>query len=137
MDDYQKLFGRRVRELRKEMKFSQERLAGIAGLDRSYYGGIERGTRNPSLRNICEIAKALGVAPADLFPRKPVRLSRDDGDTSEAGPKEKDLLWGYGDGVCVGAVSWIDEHLLTPLHERSVRGGRSSRSSRRTRPRPA
>jgi transcriptional regulator with XRE-family HTH domain len=126
MDDYQKAFGLRVRALRKEMRFSQERLASIAGLDRSYLGGIERGRRNPSLKNICEIAKALGVPPADLFPSKPVRLPRDGGDKRDAGPKEIDLLFGYGDGVCVPAISWIDENILTPLYERSVRGRRSS-----------
>jgi len=126
MDDYQKAFGLRVRALRKEMRFSQERLASIAGLDRSYLGGIERGRRNPSLKNICEIAKALGVPPADLFPSKPFRLSRDGGDKRNAGRKEIDLLFGYGDGVCVPAIAWIDEHVLTPLFERSVRGRRSS-----------
>lgn len=136
MDDYQKLFGRRVRELREQMKFSQERLASIAGLDRSYYGGIERGSRNPSLKNICQIAKALGVPPADLFPRKPVRLPGERAERTDSGPQEKDLLWGYGDAVCVPAVSWIDKNILTPLHERSVRGRRSSGSSRRKRPRP-
>lgn len=126
MDDYQKAFGLRVRELRKEMKFSQERLAGIAGLDRSYLGGIERGRRNPSLKNIYEIARALCVHPAELFPKKPVRRPRDRADGADAGPTENDLLFGYGDGVCVPAISWIDEHILTPLYERSVRGRRSS-----------
>lgn len=126
MDDYQKVFGLRVRELRKEMKFSQERLASIAGLDRSYLGGIERGRRNPSLKNICEIARALGVAPADLFPRKPVRLSQDRTSRCDSGPKEIDLLFGYGDGVCVPAISWIDENILTPLYKKSIRVRRSS-----------
>jgi transcriptional regulator with XRE-family HTH domain len=126
MDDYQKVFGLRVRELRKQMRFSQERLASVAGLDRSYVGGIERGRRNPSLKNICEIARALGVAPAELFPGRPVRLSRDRPAGSDSGPKEIDLLFGFGDGVCVPAISWIDENILTPLYKKSVKRRRSS-----------
>lgn len=121
MNDYQKFFGKRVRELRKEMRFSQERLAKIAGLDRSYLGGIEQGRRNPSLKNIVAIATALGVTPADLFPKKLAKTPRED-----AGPKEIDELWGYGDAVCVPAVTWIDHNVLTPLYERSVKGRRSS-----------
>lgn len=61
-------FGRRVRELRKERGFSQERFAAASGLDRSYYGGVERGERNVSLENIAAIARALDVPVRELFP---------------------------------------------------------------------
>lgn len=37
------IFGRRVREIRLEKGISQERLAELAGIDRSYMGNIERG----------------------------------------------------------------------------------------------
>lgn len=60
-------FGRRVRALRQERGFSQEAFADAAGLDRTYIGGIERGTRNVSLINIERIAKALRVQLAELF----------------------------------------------------------------------
>ena len=60
-------FGARVRELRKKAMLSQEELADDAGLDRSYIGGVERGQRNVSLVNIHKIARALKVAPGDLF----------------------------------------------------------------------
>jgi len=60
-------FGNKVRELRKQQGISQEGLAGLADLDRTYIGGIERGIRNPSLRNIGKIAKALKVKMKDLF----------------------------------------------------------------------
>jgi transcriptional regulator with XRE-family HTH domain len=62
----QKGFGLRVRELRKQKGFSQEALALVCGLDRSYIGGVERGERNISLLNIHKIARALGIAPASL-----------------------------------------------------------------------
>lgn len=48
-------------------KFSQEKLAELAGLHRTYIGQIESGKRNLALKNIEKIAKALGVAVKDLF----------------------------------------------------------------------
>lgn len=61
------LFGQRLRQLRKARGLSQEDFAQKAGIDRSYMGGVERGERNLSLENICLIADALGVEPAQLF----------------------------------------------------------------------
>ena len=60
-------FGKRVREFRLKAKLSQEELADLAGLDRSYIGGVERGERNVSLVNICRIARALNIKPGVLF----------------------------------------------------------------------
>ena len=60
-------FGRRVRQLRSERGWSQERFAEECGLHRTYIGGIERGERNVSLVNIEKIASALGVSIAELF----------------------------------------------------------------------
>lgn len=60
-------FGERVRELRKEKGLSQESLALVCGLDRTYIGGVERGERNISLINIYKIAEALGVDAKELF----------------------------------------------------------------------
>ncbi len=62
------LFGERVRKLRKERGYSQERFAMLSGLDRSYFGGVERGERNVSLDNIAAIARALGVPIREIFP---------------------------------------------------------------------
>lgn len=64
------LFGRRIRELRKARGYSQEGFAAASGLDRSYYGGIERGERNVSLENIAAIARALDVPVRELFPEE-------------------------------------------------------------------
>jgi len=60
-------FGDAVRKYRNGMKLSQEQLANLSDLDRTYIGGIERGERNPSLINIYKIAKALGIKIKDLF----------------------------------------------------------------------
>lgn len=60
--------GRQIRGLRKTKGFSQESFAVEVGIDRSYYGGIERGERNVAALNLFKIAKALGVEVGDLFP---------------------------------------------------------------------
>lgn len=62
-------FGKRVRVLRQKRRLTQEALADESGLDRSYIGGVERGTRNISLVNIEKIAKALRVPPSRLLRR--------------------------------------------------------------------
>ena len=60
-------FGQRIRALRKERGLSQEELAELSGLDRTYISGIERGIRNVALRNIETLAEALGVPITELF----------------------------------------------------------------------
>ncbi len=50
---------------------SQEDLAFKSGLHRTYLGGIERGERNPSLKNIAAIAKALNISLEELFTSLP------------------------------------------------------------------
>ena len=59
--------GRRIRRLREAKGWTQERLAEAADLDRAYVAGVEVGLRNPSLRNLAKIAKALGVTLRRLF----------------------------------------------------------------------
>ena len=65
--DIKKLFGNRVRELRKKKEFSQESFAAHCGLDRTYIGGIERGERNVALKNIQVIANSLDITLEELF----------------------------------------------------------------------
>ena len=60
-------FGERVRQLRKISGLSQEQFAGRCELDRTYIGGVERGERNVSLRNITVIAQALGVSISEMM----------------------------------------------------------------------
>ena len=64
---YRIQFGEQVREIRLGRGLSQEELADRAGVHRTYLGGIERGERNPSLKNILALARALEVPPARLF----------------------------------------------------------------------
>jgi predicted transcriptional regulator len=63
-------FGSAVRALRVERKISREELADLAGIHRTYVGGVERGERNVSLANIVRLAEnALGVRPSELMAR--------------------------------------------------------------------
>lgn len=61
-------FGRRLRELRLSCGLSQEALADLADLHRTYVGSVERGERNVSLKNIHALANALGVHAGELLP---------------------------------------------------------------------
>lgn len=65
--DITKFFGLRLRQIRKDKGLSQEELASICGLDRSYIGGVERGERNISLINIYKISRALGVKAGEFL----------------------------------------------------------------------
>jgi transcriptional regulator with XRE-family HTH domain len=63
-----KRLGSRIRELRRRQGLSQEALADVAHIGRSYMSGIERGVRNCSTLHLFRLAKALRVRVADLFP---------------------------------------------------------------------
>jgi transcriptional regulator with XRE-family HTH domain len=62
-----KSFGLVVRAHREANSISQERLAELAGLDRTYVGCIERGERNLGISNVAVLASALGVSAAQLL----------------------------------------------------------------------
>lgn len=67
MSDVKKHFGETVRRHRLAIGLSQEELADLAHLHRTYIGGVERGERNISLVNILKLARAMNVKPADLM----------------------------------------------------------------------
>ena len=60
-------FGHRVRRIREQRGFSQEQLAELAGIHRTYMSSVERGQRNIGLDNIAALADALDVSPALFF----------------------------------------------------------------------
>ena len=68
MSDVLVRFGQRLRQVRKKKHISQEKLADLAGLHRTYVSSVERGERNISLLNIEKLAQALGVAMTSLLP---------------------------------------------------------------------
>ena len=63
--DINEVFGKKVLERRLSLKISQETLANMADIDRTYLPDIEKGKRNVSLRVADKIAKALNVSLKD------------------------------------------------------------------------
>ncbi|MBI5025599.1 MAG: helix-turn-helix transcriptional regulator [Nitrospirae bacterium] len=67
MPDIKKLFGKRIRTYREMRNLSQEQLAELCGMHRTYISHVERGKKNISLGNIQKISDALQIKIADLF----------------------------------------------------------------------
>lgn len=65
-----KLLGIRIREIREEHGWSQDVLAELSGLNRSYIGSLERAEHNVGIRNIASVANAFEVPIERLFERK-------------------------------------------------------------------
>lgn len=65
--DPKKIVGANLRRFRDTAGMSQERVAELAGVHRTYIGSVERGERNISLENLCKLASALGRAPSELL----------------------------------------------------------------------
>ncbi len=74
MDDEALLyeFGKRIRAQRKRIGLTQEQLALIADVDRSYYGAVERGERNITFTVLCRLCLALRCDVAALTSGLPV-----------------------------------------------------------------
>jgi transcriptional regulator with XRE-family HTH domain len=66
-DPIQRAFGNSVRKHREAKKLSQEALAEKAELDRTYISDIERGVRNPGVKNVVRIASGLGISASKLM----------------------------------------------------------------------
>ncbi len=60
-------FGSKVRLARKELSMSQEQLASIANMHRTYIGMIERGEKNITLTNILKLSQALSISASTLL----------------------------------------------------------------------
>lgn len=68
MADIRVQFGERLREIRLKAGVSQEKLAELADLHRTYVSSVERGERNISLENIGRLAEALQIEIREFFP---------------------------------------------------------------------
>lgn len=62
--------GAKVREFRVALGLSQEQLADLAGIDRTYISGIERGVRNITLLKLFLLADVFKMSPKDFLPNK-------------------------------------------------------------------
>ncbi len=67
MDAFVSAFGAHIRSLRLARGLSQGEVAHSAGIHVTYLSGVERGKRNPCLKNLRRIAKALGVGVGKLL----------------------------------------------------------------------
>jgi len=63
----QKDFGLKLKKFRKEAGLSQEKLALLADIDRTYVHSIEKGDRNISIGIIQKLAQALEIEIVDFF----------------------------------------------------------------------
>lgn len=68
LSDVRKRFGERLRGIRSNAGVSQEKLAELAGLHRTYVSSVERGERNVTIETVERFAHALNVTLADLMP---------------------------------------------------------------------
>ena len=60
-------FGNHLKILRKEKKLTQKQFSDKCNLHINYIGMIERGERNPSLKNLAVIANALDISLSELM----------------------------------------------------------------------
>lgn len=67
MSEISDRFGRDLRRLRAQRGWSQEQLAGVAEINRSFLGEIERGESVPSLDTLAKLADALDITLAELL----------------------------------------------------------------------
>ena len=67
MENTLELFGKNLVKVRRELGWSQEKLAITSGIGRSYMSGIELGKRNIGLLNIVKLADTMGIKPSMLM----------------------------------------------------------------------
>ena len=67
MQETQRRLGERIRNYRRKKGWSQEELANVSGLHRTYVGSVERGEKNLTLSTLQTIAKTLGISISQLL----------------------------------------------------------------------
>ncbi len=67
--DANRALGEAIRAIRRERGLTQEGFASVAGIDRSYYGALERGEFNMTVDTLVTVAHALGAQPSEIWRR--------------------------------------------------------------------
>jgi len=67
--EIKQLLGLAIRDIRIQKGFSQEKVAELAGLHRTFMGNLERGVHSVSIYNLYLISNALGVKPSEILDR--------------------------------------------------------------------
>jgi len=75
--------GAKIRKLRTDRHYSQEQLAGLAGMNAKYLSEVERGERNLSVELLVGLANVLEVSPAEMltdeqYPSREVLIAKID-----------------------------------------------------------
>jgi transcriptional regulator with XRE-family HTH domain len=70
-----KILGDLIREEREQRQLSQQSLAALAGLSRSFQGEVERGDANLSFASFLAISDGLDIRPSEMMRRYEIRLS--------------------------------------------------------------
>jgi transcriptional regulator with XRE-family HTH domain len=65
----EKVFGKTLKQIRTERRLSQEKLAELCELDRTYISLLERGLRQPTLSTLFKLSEALEIEPDDFIKR--------------------------------------------------------------------
>ncbi len=81
----QEEMGKRLRAERERQGLTQQRVADMAGLDRSYYVGVEAGKRNVTFRTFCRMAHALGQDVAYFLKDMPTPAFLDNDSSEDIG----------------------------------------------------
>lgn len=94
--DMRRLVGRNVRRIRLEKGLTQEAFAERSGFSQQYLSSLERGTRNPTVVTLSELASALGVSHVALVepdgedePAKPMRRGGRRTTSTNKGPQRR------------------------------------------------
>ena len=67
LKNFYREFGKRLKQLRQQANMSQEELADLCGIHRTYISDVELGKRNISFLNIEKITSALGIKTSELL----------------------------------------------------------------------
>lgn len=65
--ELKKLLSQNIKNKRASLGLSQEKLAFLAGIDRTYMSEVERELANPTIEVLLKISNALGLSPHDLL----------------------------------------------------------------------